>query len=147
MGDYASSILISLVLLVSSGWLIAWHIAAWRQARAQVTEARELSYRRRQYVRRMQTSAMLGLLGVAIIVGQVLTPWLRSVMFTVLFWGGVVVLVLWMGLLALADIVATQQHFGRLHNETLVERAKLQAEARRLQAGQGNGKPIGKNGR
>jgi len=143
--DYGSSILISLVLLVSGGGLMAWHVVAWRRWRSQDVEARERNYRRRQFVRRMQTSAMLGLLGVAIIVGQVLTPWLRSLMFTVLFWGGVLVLVLWMGLLALADIVATQQHFGRLHNETLVERAKLQAEARRLQAGQGNGKPLKKN--
>jgi hypothetical protein len=145
MGDYGSSILISLVLLLSSGGLMAWHVAAWRRLWSHEAEARERHYRRRQFVRRMQTSAMLGLLGVAIIVGQVLTPWLRSLMFTVLFWGGVLVLVLWMGLLALADIVATQQHFGRLHNETLVERAKLQAEARRLQAGRGNGKPLKKN--
>ncbi|MGA2064053.1 MAG: hypothetical protein ABSG86_03745 [Thermoguttaceae bacterium] len=148
--DYGSSILISLVLLVSGGGLMAWHVVAWRRWRSQDVEARERDFHRRQFVRRMQTSAMLGLLGVAIPLGQVLPPWLGSVMFTVLYWGGVLVLVLWMALLALADIVATQQHFGRLHNEYLVEQAKLQAEARRLQAGQeqdqGNGKPLKRKG-
>jgi hypothetical protein len=120
---------------------MAWHVVAWRRGRAQDLEDREREFRHRQFVRRMQTSAMLGLLGVAIITGQVLTPRLHSKLFAMLFWGCVLVLVLWMGLLALADIIATQHHFGRLRTDNIVERAKLQAEARRLkQILPGNGR-------
>jgi hypothetical protein len=138
--DFPSSLLVSLLLLFSGGGLMAWHVMAWRRGRSQEMDDLERNYRRRQFVRRMQTSAMLGLLGVAIITGQVLTPRLHSRLFAALFWGGVLLMVLWMALLALADIVATQQHFGRLRNDYIVERAKLQAEARRLQNLRGNGR-------
>ncbi|MGD0899772.1 MAG: hypothetical protein ABR915_18220 [Thermoguttaceae bacterium] len=137
--DYVSSVLIS---LLGSG-LMAWHLAAWRRQRSQDLDARERNYRHRQFVRRMQTSAMLALLGVAILAGQLLTPWLQQQLVFVLFWGGVLVVVLWLVLLALADIVATQHHFSRLRTDNVVERAKLQAEARRLRAkaNPGNGQP------
>jgi len=94
-------------------------------------DAGETDYRRRQYFRRMQTSTMLGTLAVAVFVGQWLTqpPWLGLV-----FWGGVLLLLVWVGLLALADMLATKHYFGTLRHEHLVEQAKLQAELRRIKA-------------
>lgn len=134
-----SSILVSLLLVAVATGLMVWHIRLWRGVQTGDSDQRERDYLFRQYRRRMQTSAMLGLLGVAILVGQLLMPWV-SRLFAILYWGGVLLLLAWMGLLALADIIATQQHFSRLRTDYMIERAKLQAEARRIQGARGNGK-------
>jgi hypothetical protein len=137
--DLWSSALVSVVLIASAVGLMVWHVRAWHAAQSASPDQREIKYRYGQYRRRMQTSAMLGLLGVLIFIGQLAMVWIDSRLFAVIFWGGVLLLLLWMGLLAVADMVATQQHFSRLRTDYLVERARLQAEARRLQAGT-NGK-------
>ena len=83
---------------------------------------------------------MLALLGVLIPLGQWLTAWAQSRLFAAIFWGGVLLLTVWMGLLALADMMATHYHYSRLRNDVLIERAKLQAELRRIESVRGNGK-------
>ena len=138
--DFWSSGLVSLLLLASAAGLMVWHVRLWRTLRDRPLEPRELAYRRGQFRRRMQTSAMLGLLGVAIISGEALTL-SGSRMFAGLYWGGVLLVVAWMALLALADMLATHQHFNRLRTEYLIERAKLQAEVQRIKAARSNGKP------
>ena len=138
--DYWSSALVSFLLLITAVGLLVWHVRAWRAARAQPIEPKEFEYRRHQFRRRMQTSAMLGLLGVLIPLGQWLTPWAQSRLFAAIFWGGVLLLIVWMALLALVDILATHYHFSRLRNDYLIERAKLNAEIRRMQAVRANGK-------
>ena len=113
-------------------------------------DAEELDYRRRQYRRRMQTSVILGGLAIAMFVGTLLTFRLppRS-LFVPIFWGVFLLVLGWVVVLAAADMVATRRHFRRVRSETLVERAILQAELRRIQAARGNGKPAnvpGSNG-
>ena len=137
--DFASSTLVALILCLSAAALIFWHIRTWRALQSEPLGPRERDFRRRQYRRRMQTSAMLGVLGAAIFVGQLLMLWIHSRLFFAIYWGGVLLLVLWMALLALADIVATQFHYSREKTENVIERAKLQAEIRR-RAAHGNGK-------
>jgi hypothetical protein len=139
--DLWSSALVSSLLVACAAGLMVWHVGAWRAAGRGQWDAAEHDYRRRQFRRRMQTSAMLGVAGAAIFVGQLLVPWAGSALFTVLFWGGTVLLLLWIALLAVADIVATKYHFGRLRHDNLVEQARLQAEIRRLQAARRNGEP------
>lgn len=131
-------------LCVSSAGLIAWHIRAWRRLQDAEVDPRERDFRHRQYRRRMQTSAMLGLLGVAIFVGQMLMAWPASRLLLVIYWSGVLVLVLWVVLLALADMTATSIYFSQEKNKSLVEHARLQGElqrAREKQAKVRNGKP------
>jgi len=128
---------VSAFLLVCAIALIFSHIRAWRRVREQDCPPKELDYHRRQFRRRMQTSVMLGLLAVALFVGQLLTG---PPLFMVLFWAALLLLIVWMGLLAAADIMATRQHFGRLRHEHLLEQAKLQAELRRIQSARSNGK-------
>ena len=129
------SIVVSLALVACAAALMAWHVRAWAAVRRQTCDRREFDYRRRQFRRRMQTSAMMailaGLLGAAPFVGQF--PRLA-----VAYTGAVLLLVLWICLLAAADAVATRLHFGRVRHDNLVERAKLQAQLRRIRAG-GNG--------
>lgn len=113
------------------------HLRTWRRAQQREGEAEELDYRHRQFRRRMQTSALLGILAVAIFAGQWITG---PLLLAFLFWGGVLLGVGWVGLLAAADIWATKHHFDRLRQTYLIEQAKLQAQIRRIQAARGNGK-------
>jgi hypothetical protein len=138
--DTYSLALISLLLLLAAGGLMFSHAHAWRAFQREQLDPREFDYRRRQFRRRMQTSAMLAVLAVAMFIGHLLTMWLESRTFAVVFWGAVMLVLCWVGLLATADVWATKHHFGRLRDECLVEQAKLQAELRRIQAVRGNGK-------
>ena len=53
----------------------------------------------------MQSSVMLGLLAVAIFVGQWIDSPPLAPLVVVLFWAGTLVILMWVALLALADIV------------------------------------------
>jgi amino acid permease len=139
--DISAVIAISTVFLLVSVGLLVSHVRSWRQYQQQELSPDERNYRWRQFRRRMQTSAMLGLMAVALAVGYVLTLWLKSGWFAAIYWSAVLFMVLWIALLAMADIWATKFHFGRQRQNFMVEQAKLQAELRRLQSIRGNGKP------
>jgi len=136
-----SSILVGLLLVFAAGWFARWHVSAWRELgeRASQLDPEELDFRRRQLRRRTQTSAMLGLVGIGMLVGRLLIVWRAHPTLILLFWGGVVLLVLWLGLLAVADMVATRYYFSRLRQNYLVEQARLQAQLRRMERTRGNG--------
>jgi amino acid permease len=138
--DIPAVIAISTVFLLVSVGLLVSHVHSWREYRQQELSADELNYRRRQFRRRVQTSAMLGLLAVAIAVGYALTLWLKSGWFAAIYWSAVLCLLIWIALLAVVDMWATKFHFGRQRQDFVVEQAKLQAELRRLQSIRGNGK-------
>ena len=139
--DIWSSLLISSFLLLCAAGLMASHVRSWRNVlgQRQGLDSREFDYRWRQYRRRMQTSAMLGLLAVALLVGQLIQRLSLPPLAVFVFWGGVLLLVVWLALLAVADIVATKHYFGKLRRDFLIEQAKLQAELRRIQQLRGNG--------
>ena len=132
-----SSVVVSLILFICTlAWMVS-HLLSWREVKQRGLEGDELNFRWRQFRRRMQTSAMLGILAVALLVGPFLTEppgWVLA------FWGGVVLLVIWVILLALVDVWATKYHFGRVRQTYLAEQAKLQAELHRIRAVRGNGK-------
>jgi peptidoglycan/LPS O-acetylase OafA/YrhL len=132
-----SSVLVSLLLLLFAAGLMAMHVQSWRRLRRREPDPHEFDYRRRQLRRRMQTSGLLGLLAVAIFVGQWVT---EPNLLGFLFWGGVLLVLAWVALLAIVDMLATKHHFARLRQTYLVEEAKLQAELRRIRATAGNGK-------
>jgi hypothetical protein len=138
------SLLVALVLCAASGGLMAWHVRVWRRLRDSGLDAAGREFHRRQYRRRMQTSGMLGLLGVAIFLGQALMLWLTSALAILLYWLGVVGLVVWMILLALADMAATSVYYSQEKSSSIVEQARLQGELRRAkneEALRRNGKP------
>jgi hypothetical protein len=57
----------------------------------------------------------------------------------VVFWAAVVLLVLWIVLLAVADMVSTRVFFGRMRNNFVIEQARLRAAAHRLRGADSNG--------
>src|ERR1700722_9127067 len=90
--------LVSLTLIASAIGLMIWHMQAKKLLGGVVTDAREHIFRRWQIRRRMQISGMLGVLGVAIAIGQsaiVLGSKNADFAFFMLFfWGGIMLLVL-----------------------------------------------------
>jgi uncharacterized membrane protein YkgB len=133
-----SSVLLAAILLACACGLMVWHLRAWRASKAQGLEQAEYDYRRLQFRRRMQTTAMLGLMAVALPIGLLVMQWWPKA--GVFFWGGVLLLVVWVVLLALADVWATSLHYGRVQTNFTVEQAKLQAEVHRMQSLRRNGK-------
>ncbi len=129
--NHLSIFVIAVLLVVASAGLIVWHIRTWNQFAAEEPGERELKFRRRQYRRRLQTSTMIGLLGVAIFVGQLLLDTVHSQKFHVYYWIGVLLLVLWILLLAIGDMVATSFYYSRERSDFAVQHAKLQAELRK----------------
>ena len=142
--NFVPSAAVALVLGVTSVGLIAWHVRAWNRWQRAEIDSRERDFRRRQYRRRMQTSAMLGILGVAILLGQLLMNRTVPLLFLVIYWSGVLGLLLWVALLALADMAATSFYYSREKNDCVVEQARLQDELRRAREEESrkqNGKP------
>jgi len=141
--SYLPSIAVAVVLGIASASLIGWHVLAWKAVQGAEVDQRERDFRYRQYRRRMQTSAMLGILGVAVLVGQLLLDWL-SPLFLLIYWLGVVALVLWVVVLAVADMVATSVYYSRERSACAMEHARLEDELRRVrqrELSRKNGKP------
>lgn len=138
--DIASVVLVTTILFLAAVGLIISHMRSWQAFQQQNLDEEEFDYRRRQFRRRMQTSAMLGLMAIAMLVGYVLTEWLNSGLFAALYWLAVMGVACWVALLALVDIWATKHHFDRLRHHCVVEQAKLEIELRRIQSVRSNGK-------
>lgn len=135
--DFWSAAMTMVVLVLVAGAMMAGHVRVWRSARQPDLPPRDRDYHRRRFRRRMQSSAMVGLVGVAIFVGY----WIQDPpLLVVVYWSGVLLLVAWLGLLAMADIVSTAHHFGRMREDVLIEQARLEARARRIRHAQGNGR-------
>jgi hypothetical protein len=132
------SIVLAVTLVLAAAGLMIWHVRAWRSADKQPISSEERDYRRRQFRRRMQTSAMLGVIAASLPAGVVvMRQWPKVGAF---YWGGVLLLVGWVGLLALADMWATRHYYGRIRRDYAIEQARLQAELNRIQEIRGNGK-------
>ena len=123
--------------VAASAGLIFWHMSAWKTVSENTQDAKQLEYYWRQFRRRMQCSAMLALLAIAIFIGLWITG---PPILVVLYWSVVLLLTVWLALLAIADIIVTVHHFQDLHADNLVEQAKLKAEAKRIKSAVGNGR-------
>ncbi|MDZ7616029.1 MAG: hypothetical protein U1E05_03435 [Patescibacteria group bacterium] len=128
--------LVALILLGCAAALMVTHVRTWRHAIGCAPTREELAYRRHQYRRRMQTSAMMAVLAVALFVGEWLTSVVASRWFAILYWLATLAVVGWVGLLALADMVATKFHYDRVRHDYVLERAKLEVALRRIQRDQ-----------
>ena len=136
--DIWSAVPIPLFLLICAAVLMGMHARTWRSVQEQEMESAERDYHRRQFRRRMQSSGMLGVLAVGIFAGQWVSQVARPTI-VFIFWGGVALVVVWVGVLAVADILATKHYYGRLRQGFVIEQAKLQAQLRRMQQARRNG--------
>ena len=149
--DFWISLTVCLALVGAALWLIRVHWQHWLEVDGDTSlQPRERDHLRRRHRRRMQTSTMLGFVGVAILAGRLFPPE-DPTLVTIFYWTGVTLLVLWMALLALADMIATRVHYGSQRRKAEGERDRLKAQLERLereQKGQGAGqiaeKPTGR---
>lgn len=132
-----SSILFAVTLLAVSGGLIVWHVLAWRRADHGGLADADYRFYRSQFRRRVQASAMLGLVGVLSLVDL----WMVDVTARVVLWCVILLVVLWSLLLAAADWLASRLHFDKLLSANAVEHALLKREIEKLRREQerGNG--------
>jgi hypothetical protein len=109
--------------------LLAWHVKSWREADHGGLGENEHRFHARRYRRRVQASAMVGVIGL-LLLGEL---WLKDPRVMVLYWSGVVLLLVWLLLLAASDWLASRVHF-RTHLDRLQqERNLLKAEINRFQ--------------
>ncbi|HID78528.1 MAG TPA: hypothetical protein EYP56_21370 [Planctomycetaceae bacterium] len=143
--DVWSWVVMPLVLLGFATALLVAHVRAWQRVRCRADQlgVRELAFRRSQFRRRMQTSAMLAVLAIGLLVGRwIQSPPVAPLIFLI-YWMVVLLLVIWMGLLAVADIASTKHHYGRIRDGYVIEQARLEAELRRRERIRGDGQQEG----
>ena len=128
---FAGSLFVFFLLAVAAV-LLASHVLSWQkfQQDAAGKDKIETDYRARQYRRRLQVSAMLGIAALAMLIG-LLISWRDYPSVFVFWWTGIVVLVGWIILLAMTDALATRRFFRRVQRDRAVEHARWQAEISR----------------
>lgn len=129
--DFWVSLSISTLLLAASLWLIWSH---WERLVAveadENLEKRNRDHLQRRYRRRIQSSTILGVVGVAILGGRLFPPD-QGGLAAAIYWSCLTVLVLWMALLGVADIISTRLYYGRLRRNVEIQRTALEAQLRR----------------
>lgn len=118
--------------------MLVRHRQAWRSCATRDLAQRERDYLQAQYRRRTQASTLIGVVGLAVAGGV----WVTGPRMMLCYWCGVCLLVMWMGWLAMADLVSTQLYFKRLREDYAVEHRTLNAELDRLRRRHSNGRKV-----
>lgn len=124
-------------LVLASVGLLGWHLRQWRSADTGSLDDRDYRFHRRQYLRRVATSGLLGIAGLLMLVD----PWIEHPLAKVVYWTGIAAVVISTGILALADWLATRAHYEHMVREHVAEHAVLKAEIDRYRREQQQGPP------
>lgn len=108
-------------LLLAAHWVAAQSLERQSQADSQRRTLRS------QLRRRIQTSGLLGLVGLGIGAGQYLSPSNHPLGF-IAYWLGVCALTLWVVLLAAGDLLVTRMRLAGLRAQRRAEEARLNRE-------------------
>jgi Na+/H+ antiporter NhaC len=137
-----SSVLFATCLLGVAAVLYWLNRRSWRHRQSEELEPAAIDFFERQYRRRRQVNMILAVIAVAIVLGI----WIRIPVVSVLYWAGVVLLVGWIGLLALLDFISSCNFFQDVRADQRATREALSAEIERLksisagQSSDGNGR-------
>ena len=131
--------LIAGLLLLGFAVVSAWLQIRNRRALSPLLEEDALArtYADCQLRRRLQVSAMLGIVGILIPLGDQLEPFFRGRpgLFFV-YWMGVLILVAWTVLMALGDWLSSTAYSSLANIQLRVERSRLEEEVRHYRASQ-----------
>lgn len=129
-----ANLIFGLFLIALAAAMFFFHRRTQLAAEQETLTQHELRFARLQYRRRVRVCVLLAVVGAAIIAGVYMThPVLAAC-----YWMCVVLLVFWIGWLALADLLGSHAHLRELHDDQLAQHAALRAElARHLPAKQG----------
>ncbi|WP_254511693.1 hypothetical protein [Anatilimnocola floriformis] len=123
---------LSLGLIAISILLVVGHIRAWRTADHGGLAEAEREFQARRYRRRLQSSAMVGVIGVLLLGELWLDKVFQDELPRLLYWSGVGLLLLWLMLLAASDWLAWRQHFRRQIDRLQTDRDTIRGELERL---------------
>lgn len=127
-------------LFVAGLVLMSWHLRNWRSRRDDPDlDDEERRFFRARFRRRMQTSGLLALLGILLPVGDYI-PWEKAPGLFTIYWGGVLLLLVWVILLAVGDMLSTGAHSRASLSRIREEQRKLREELHRLRARKSNGR-------
>lgn len=126
------TIAVSVALLLIALALTVFHVRAWRVVDHGGLAAAEREFQERRYRRRLQTSAMLGAIGLLILGDLWLDRIIQDDWGRLLYWCGVALSLLWLLLLAASDWLASRQHFQGQLRRLEADRDSLRADLERL---------------
>lgn len=119
-------------LLFVATILVVMHVRAWRVADHGGLGAAEREFHERRYRRRLQSSLMLGVIGLLVLGDLWLDVIFQDAWARLLYWSGVGLLLLWLLLLAASDWLASRQHYRGQLTRLQSERDVLRADLERL---------------
>jgi uncharacterized Tic20 family protein len=128
----------SLVLL-GAGMMIG-HVRTWKNQRQDESLLdSDRRYLRNRYLRRMQTSAVVAIVGCLIGIGDAFI-WQLGPAIATFYWMFVIMLVFWIALLAIGDLTSVRTHSQTAMSQLESTRKELEAELARHRH-RSNGKP------
>ncbi len=120
------SLFVCIGLVTIGGFMIRGHLRSWAAHQAEgLSDPADLLHYHNQFRRRMQTSALIAVIGILVFVGDLISKQLGLRWFG-LYWIGVLLLVGYLVLLAVLDGLATASH-------TRAALARLRAQRRQLE--------------
>jgi len=135
-------LLFGAAVLLTGAILLVWHVAEWRSAQRRTLDPGDLAFGRRRFRRRVETSSLILLLGVAVLFGSAFD------VLNVFYWAAVLLVLLGIVLLAGADVLALHCHYGRKQHGDRVQLARLLLLLRRSsREPRTNGEPRDQNPR
>jgi peptidoglycan/LPS O-acetylase OafA/YrhL len=133
MDDRIPALVFGVCLVIGGTAALIWHVRVWRVRRADVTaSAEERRYYRRQFVRRLQTSGLIVVIGVLLPVGDGLIPketWKDHPGWFAAYWSMVLALALWVMAMGFGDLLSTRIH----SRDALGKLRKLREQQRELE--------------
>jgi hypothetical protein len=126
------TVVVGITLLLVAALLIAANLQAWRTADHGGLGEAEREFHARRFRRRWQASALVGFVGLLILGDLAMERFFKEDLARLLYWCGVVVLLLWLLLLAAGDWLASRAYYHREWNRLRDERSSLRADVARL---------------
>lgn len=127
----------SLFLLVLSAGMMWFHVNFWRSKRSEGVLDAELQFFWRQFLRRIGTSGLIGLIGLAVLASHAFTNPTTSGFYW--YWAGLMTVVIVLGILALADMRSTHHYSKEVLPKIVPHRFPSPLPAKSKRPGVSNG--------
>lgn len=115
------------LFLLGAGMMFG-HVRAWKeQQRDDSLSDTDTQHLRNRYVRRMQVSAMVAIVGCLIGIGDAFV-WQLGPVFATVYWLIVILFSFWIGVLAIGDLTSVRTHSKTALSQLESKRKELEAE-------------------
>lgn len=108
--------------------LVILHLRAKKRIAGETLEEDEYRFATNQLRRRLQTSILITVLGIAMLIGM----FIEDPAWAIAYWAGVSLVLVWIVFSAVMDIFWTRQYYGRIRHRQSAEAAYLRMELNSL---------------